>query len=121
MSLFDLTFAVDFMTTHAAVTVTRLADPGFDATGVALSRTTVLTTTVRANIQPAGEKLSRKIENFNSSDWRTVFTVYPLEMRDRLTFDGSTWQVEYLEGWADSGMYAEASVKRLEATWEPGP
>ena len=121
MSLFDLTFAVDFMTTHPAVTVTRLTEPGFDANGVALARTTASTSTIRASIQPAGEKLARKVENFNASDWRSVFTVYPLQMRDRLTFDGSVWQVEYLEGWADSGMYAEATVKRLEAGWEPGP
>jgi hypothetical protein len=102
-------------------TVTRrtVADPPYDADGIA---TAISTTTLSAtgSIQPAsGRDLKRLPEGRRTSESRVFFT--PTELRsvasgqeaDLISADGDTWEVSNIEPWPALGNYYRAIITKV--------
>lgn len=66
--------------------------------------------TIRASVQPAtGRDLVRLPEGRRSTETRVIYTVTqlyadgPTYQADRVTIDGSVWEVQHVETWAQPG------------------
>lgn len=118
MSVMDLSAPVlDFAT--GTYTVTRASGVGSYVEGVFVPASTS-TTGVVACVQPvSGRELQRLPEGLRAKELLSVFTVAALLVAapgvrpDVVAIDGSNWQVERVERYAELGNYYHSIVSKM--------
>lgn len=105
-----------------AVTLTRYAASTRGADGRATPGATTITT-IYASVQPtSGRDLERLPEGLRSRESRTAYTSSPVAtadqvlgiQADRITVDGSTFEVYQVQAWPSSGPLPHYKVLLLE-------
>jgi len=93
-------------------TVSRPGSPTItDGYAVAGTPTAI---TVFAHVQPlSGEELRNLPPGQNATDWRIVWSIEELQLRDVITIDGDTYSVQRLMPWQD---HWQAHVTKVRDT-----
>lgn len=88
-------------------TVTRPTASSY--TNGRLNAPSTSTFVINASVQPAsGRDLQRLPEGQRSSEIKSIFTMTELRLTDVVTIGSSTYQVQHVERWADSGNFFKA-------------
>lgn len=100
-------------------TVTRASAGAYGSDGVYVPAGTS-TLSAPACVQPiTGRELQRLPEGLRSSEVRVFYTVVELRCAapdvapDRVSINGSTWQVERVEPWNELGNYFRCLVRKV--------
>lgn len=116
MSLFDLAPFVATLSDSTG-TITRYATSPYGSNGKAAAKTVASNTSAQVSFQPVSSRLDRDAMGFGPTDilW-TVFCSTSLQIGDRLTVSGLSYEVERVEAWNQIGNYSEAIVRQLDGS-----
>lgn len=96
------------------ITITRPV-PLTVVDGYVLASGPAPTVTVIGTIQPlSGQELRNLPPGQNAIDWRSVWALSEIKLRDRITVDGQLFTIEHIDDWAAAGGFWRGQAVRVK-------